>query len=36
MIELMRDIPHNLLGMIASGKVTAADYESVIPEVERF
>jgi len=35
MIELIEDIPANVLGFVASGEVTASDYETVlIPAVE--
>jgi len=35
MIESMHDLPENVLGFTAKGKVTASDYESVIiPAVE--
>lgn len=36
MIELMSDLPDNVIGLKASGKVTAEDYENVlIPAVEK-
>ena len=35
MIELMQDVPENVVAMTAKGKVTGADYENVIiPAVE--
>ena len=35
MIELMQDLPANVLGFSAHGKITGADYEStLIPAVE--
>ena len=35
MIERIRDLPDNVVGFTAKGKVTASDYESVIiPAVE--
>ena len=35
MLELMRDLPDNIVGVVATGEVTAADYEAVlIPAVE--
>lgn len=35
MVKLMTDLPDNVLGMYAEGKITAADYETVlIPAVE--
>lgn len=36
MIEKIPDLPDNILGFTAKGKISANDYESVIiPEVER-
>lgn len=35
MIRLMRDLPDNILGIFASGKITGADYERIlIPALE--
>ena len=35
MIELMTDLPANMIGLNASGKVTAEDYElTIVPAVE--
>lgn len=35
MLEVLRDLPANVVGVVASGKVTAGDYESVlIPAIE--
>jgi hypothetical protein len=35
MIEMMTDLPDNVIGFTASGKITAADYEHIIvPAVE--
>lgn len=35
MIELIKNIPENVVGFFASGQVTASDHEKIlIPEVE--
>ena len=35
MLELLRELPENVVGIFASGKVTADDYDSVfIPAIE--
>ena len=35
MIELITDLPSNVIGILASGQVTANDYETVlIPEIQ--
>ncbi|MFT7233124.1 MAG: hypothetical protein ACI8TA_002347, partial [Cyclobacteriaceae bacterium] len=30
MIKVMRDLPKNVLGVLASGEITGADYDTIL------